>query len=155
MAPSTRKTRTNNGGPTTPPRISTRARRSDRSAGTRCTLPLDSLHDRRDPLPDADAHRREAPTPAGPDELVAEHRDQPRPAHPERMAEGDRPAVDVDLRRIQTELVDANERLRRERLVQLDQIEVADRDSGPLECLARRRNRSVSHDRRVDAGDRR
>ena len=97
------------------------------------------LHDRRDPLADADAHRREAVAAAGPAQLVDQHRDQAAAAHPERMAERDRAAVDVDLGRVEPELVDADERLGRERLVELDEVEVLDGDARPLERLARRR----------------
>ena len=47
----------------------------------------------------------------------------------------------------------AHERLRRERLVELDEIEVADGEAGPLQRLARGRDRADAHDRRIDAGD--
>ena len=43
--------------------------------------------------------------------------------------------------------------LRRERLVQLDQVDVGDRDAGALEQLAHRRDRADAHHPRVDAGD--
>ena len=72
---------------------------------------------------------------------------------PERVAERDRPAVDVDLLGIEPELVDAHDRLRGERLVELDEVEVVDADAGPLERLACRRDRPDAHDRGIDAGD--
>jgi len=49
------------------------------------------------------------------------------------MPDGDGPAVDVDPRRIEAELAHAGEGLRRERLVELDEIEVAHRDPGARE----------------------
>ncbi len=116
-------------------------------------LALDPLDDRGDPLADADAHRGEAVAAAGPAQLVGEHRDEPAAAHPERMAERDRPTVHVHLGGIEPELVDAHERLARERLVELDEIEVVDADPGPFERLARGRHGPDPHDRRVHPGD--
>ena len=86
-------------------------------------------------------------------QLVDEHRHQPRAAHPERMPERDRAAVDVDLLGIQAELVDARDRLAGERLVELDEVEVVDAEPGPRERLAGGRHGPEAHDRRVDAGD--
>ena len=51
------------------------------------------------------------------------------PLSAERVADRDRPAVDVHLRGIEAELVDAHERLRGEGLVELDQVEVLDADA--------------------------
>src|SRR4051812_29915743 len=64
------------------------------------SLPVDPLDPGRDPLPDPDAHRGQAPPPPRPAQLVAQHRDRAGTTHPEGMAERDRPAVDVDLCRI-------------------------------------------------------
>ena len=61
---------------------------------------------------------------------------------PERVPERDRAAVDVDPGRVEAELVDADERLRRERLVELDEVEVVDVEPGALERLAGRRDRA-------------
>src|SRR5437870_2233825 len=77
-----------------------------------------SFDDGGDPLADADAHRRQAVVPAGPTQLVRQHRDQPCSAHSQRMTQRDRTAVDIDLFLIQAELVDADDRLRGERLVE-------------------------------------
>ena len=52
------------------------------------------------------------------------------PVAPERVAEGDRAAVEVHLGDVETELVDAGERLRRERLVELDDVDLVERESG-------------------------
>src|SRR6476469_1713719 len=69
---------------------------------------VDAFDHRGDPLADADAHRREAVAAAGALQLMAQHRDQPGAAHPERVAERDRAAVHVDLVGVQAELVDAD-----------------------------------------------
>src|SRR3954470_12629493 len=108
-----------------PPRTSALVTAAAPSGGSSPTwLPLDALHDGRDALPHADAHRRDAVAPAGSAQLVDEHRHQASAARPERMARGDRPAVDVDLVRIEPELVDGHDRLAGEGLVQLDEVEV-------------------------------
>ncbi len=49
-------------------------------------------------------------------------------------------------------LTRAREHLRRERLVELDEVDVADLESGAGECLARRRDRTGAHHGRVNAG---
>ena len=69
------------------------------------------------------------------------------------MPESDRPAVHVHLRRIDAQLADAGQRLARESLVQLDQVEVADRESGPKQGLAGGRNRTQPHHRGIHSGD--
>src|SRR5262245_13352667 len=102
-----RTTMRNSGGPITP------SVNNSRTVALLVRSVLDAFDDGRDPLPHPDAHRGEAVATAGPAQLVAEHRDQPRSAHPERMAQRDRAAVHVDLCRIQPEVVDADEGLRR------------------------------------------
>ena len=49
--------------------------------------------------------------------------DQPRAAHPERVPDCDRAAVDVDPLRVEAELADHREALRGEGLVELDQVD--------------------------------
>src|SRR4051794_34231478 len=70
------------------------------------------------------------------------------------MAERDRAAVDVHALRVEPELADDHEALRRERLVQLDEIDVRDVDPGALEELAHGGDRSDAHHARVDPGNR-
>ena len=53
---------------------------------------------------------------------MQERDDEPRAAHPERVAERDRAAVHVHLLGVESELVDADEGLRGEGLVELDEI---------------------------------
>ena len=87
-----------------------------------------ALERRRLALADADAERREAVAAAAAAQLVQQRDDEPRAAHPERMAERDRAAVHVHLLGVEAELPDHDEALRGERLVQLDQVEVSDVD---------------------------
>src|SRR5436189_132722 len=68
----------------------------------------------------------------------------------DRMAERYRAAVDVELVRIEAELLADRDGLRSERLVGLDQIEILDRPSGLLERRLRGRHRADTHDRRID-----
>src|SRR4029077_5683732 len=76
-------------------------------------------------LAHADAERRE-PVPAVPAaQLVQERDDQTGAAHTEGGPHGDRAAVHVHLLVVEAELADDGEALRRERLVQLHQVEVA------------------------------
>jgi len=70
-----------------------------------------AFEERRLALPDADAQRGEAVAPTAPAELVQERHDEARARHSERVAERDRPAVDVHLRRIEAELAHDGERL--------------------------------------------
>ncbi len=58
---------------------------------------------------------------------VDQRREDPRPARADRMAQRDRAAVDVDLRGIELQLPRHRQRLRRERLVQFEEIELAER----------------------------
>src|SRR5438874_4537898 len=109
-----------------------------------------SLEKSRLALADADTKRREAVTPSAPTQLVQQRHDEPRAAHPERMAEGDSATVHVHLLRVQAQLVDDDEALRRESLVQLDEIELAHLDIGACQHLLHRRNRTDPHYTRID-----
>src|SRR5262249_62069742 len=68
------------------------------------------------------------------------------------MAERDRPAVDVDLPGVPAEVLVDGAGLRRERLIGLDQIEIAYVPPGLLERRARGRDRAGAHDRGIDPG---
>jgi len=72
-------------------------------------------------------------------------------AHAERMSQGDGAAVDVDLFRIEAQLLDHGQRLCRERLVQLDQVELVHRERGLLQRLVRGGHRTHPHLAWVDA----
>ena len=71
----------------------------------------------------------------------------------ERVAEGDRPAVDVELVPADTELLGRRDHLGGERLVQLDQVDVVDRQPGARQRHPARLDRSEAHDLRVEPGD--
>ena len=66
----------------------------------------------------------------------------------------DRAAVDVDLLVRHAHLLHEAHRHRGERLVDLEQVDVVDRQAGLGERLARRRHRAGEHDGRVGAGER-
>jgi len=57
----------------------------------------DPLDEKCDPLPDADAHRRECASPLDALELVESRSDEPRAAGAERMADGNRSTVRIDV----------------------------------------------------------
>src|SRR5256886_16427975 len=63
----------------------------------------------------------------------------------EGVTERDAAAVDVALRGIELQLADAGDRLRRERFVQLDEIDLIDCQTGSFEGLLCRGNRAESH----------
>ena len=71
------------------------------------------------------------------------------------MAERDRAAVGVHLRRIvgEAELAEHGETLRGESLVQLDRVEIADLQSQPLHQLFRSGRRADAHDARRHTRD--
>ena len=75
-----------------------------------------------DALAHADAHAGRAAGDAAPPHLVQQGGHDPRAGAAERMPDGDRAAVDVDPVRVGLELVHDRHRLRRERLVDLDQV---------------------------------
>ena len=125
--------------------IATCVRVKEPSRGEECSLPL----------ADADAHRREAITPPATAKLVQQRGDEPGAAHAQRVPDRDCAAVDVHPLLVEPELPHDGEALRRERFVQLDQIELIDGHPGAVEELAHRRDRSDPHHRRVDSGGRR
>ena len=123
-----------------------------RSLIARARVPTTGLsHDRGDALAAADAGGRQAALLAAAPQLEQQRQQQPRAAHAERMAERDRAAVDVDLVAIEPELLLDREILAGERLVDLDQIDVVERQAGARQRLARRRRRTHAHQRRLDA----
>src|SRR5687767_9156925 len=103
------------------------------------------LQQQRDALAAADAQRDEA-------ELVtlALHLRQAlggdeRAGRRDRMAERDGAAVRVDLRGVEVEVADDRERLRGERLVELDHADLVERAPGLLHRAAHRRDRTDAH----------
>src|SRR5262245_8895760 len=123
-------------------------------AGAATVELVDSLNDGSDPLAHANTHGRQATRAVAPLHLMNQTRHDARAAASERMPQRDRPAINVDFARIHVQLLDARERLRREGLVQLDQVDVVNRQTGAFERFGRRRNRSNAHERRMDARNR-
>src|SRR5215470_655668 len=124
-------------------------RRPSRSAigGTR----LESFDDRRDSLPEADAHRLQSVALACPLELVEQRGHQLGARAAEGMAERDRAAVDVDPAHVRVILALPRQYHGRERLVDLDQIDLVERHTGLAEHALGRRDRAREHDDRIDA----
>src|SRR5579872_7603590 len=93
---------------------------------------LNRFDNRRDALTAADAGGRDAARLTAAAELQNERQQQARAAHAERMAERDRAAVHVHAIAIQAELLFDGEILAGERLVDLEQIDVRERQAGAL-----------------------
>ena len=71
----------------------------------------------------------------------------------ERVAEGDRAAVDVEPLLVDPQLAGAGEDLGGEGLVQLDQVDLVEREAGGGEGAGDRLDRADAHVGGVDAGD--
>ena len=107
-------------------------------------------HDR-EALADADADRRDAVLPAVGLERVGERAEDAPAGRAERVADGDRAAVDVHALGVEVlPLAHAGERLRGERLVELDGVDVAPADAGALERPVGRLDRADAEDVGVD-----
>src|SRR6266699_3555052 len=78
----------------------------------------------------AAAQRRRAEAAAAPLQLIGQVQREPGAAHPDRMAERDRAAIDVDDVLADLQIAHRLDRDRRERLVDFDQIQVRDRQPG-------------------------
>src|ERR1041385_8318613 len=78
-------------------------------------------------------------------QLPENTRSQLRARATERVAHRDRAAVNVDLIRIQSQRLDHRERLCGKRFVQLDHIDVVERQSGEFQCLRNREHWPNAH----------
>src|SRR4030095_15821928 len=90
-----------------------------------------------------------------PVQRVEQRAGDPRAGHPERVADRDRAAVDVQLLDRDAEVAVRRDDLRGGRLVDLHQGDVVDGHAGPLERLPGRLDRAQAHDlwrQRGDAG---
>src|SRR5687767_3258842 len=99
----------------------------------------------------ADAKRRKAPLRVAPLHLEKQGREHARAGRPDRMADGDRPAIDVDDVGVPAEILVDRASLCREGLVRLHQLEVLLLPAGLLERPPRCGDRPRAHDRRIDA----
>src|SRR5690349_10315113 len=109
-------------------------------------LRSDALEDPRRALAGADAHRHHAVPEVAAAQCVDDRRRTDRAGGAERVAERDRAAHRVDLRRIEPDGVDDGERLRGERLVELDPADV-------VELQPRVRERRLDRLDRADSDD--
>ena len=112
----------------------------------------DALERHGDRAAAAEAQRREAVAALPARELVEQRRHDPGPARADRVAERDRPAVDVDLVPVEAELPAIGEGLGGERLVDLDQVERLDRQLDPVEQPADALDRGEEQPLRLDLG---
>src|SRR6266508_4562458 len=87
-------------------------------------------------------------------EVVEHGADEHGAGGAERVAHRDRAAVDVELLVRDAQVLLVPEHYRGERLVQLEQVDVLDGQTGGLQHLLRRRRRAGQHDRRVGAAGR-
>src|SRR5216684_195069 len=93
----------------------------------------------------ADAHRHDAPLCLAPTALLQEVAGQPRAGHPERVADGDRAAVDVVLVGIDAKLVTGIEALAGKSLVELPNIDIVDFKTMALQQLRHSEDRTDAH----------
>src|SRR6478736_6795252 len=93
----------------------------------------DALDGHRDRSSAAEAEGGKPVAPLASGQLVEEPGHDPGAAGTDRVAEGDGAAVDVDLVPVEAELATVGQRLRGERLVDLDQVERLDRHLDPIE----------------------
>ena len=89
-------------------------------------------------------------------ELVEQRAEDHRAGRAERMAHGDGAAVDVDLGVVEVERLQVAQHDRRERLVDLEQVDVGERHAGALEHLLGHVDRAGEHHGglRADIGER-
>src|SRR6185295_17165263 len=106
----------------------------------------DALEDSRRALAGADAHRHHAVLEVLAAQRVDDGRRADRPGRAERMAERDRAADRIDLRRVEADGVDDRERLRGERLVELDPADVVQLQPRVRERRRDRLDRPDPHD---------
>ena len=111
----------------------------------------DAFDDARRALPHADAHRDHAVLQVVPAQRVHDGGGADRTGGAQRVAERDRTAHRVDLGGVQLERVDHRQRLRGERLVQLDPADVADLQPGVAQRRGDGLDRADAHDLRRHA----
>src|SRR5207248_2240791 len=96
----------------------------------------------------ADAHRLQAPLLVVELQRVDQRAGDPGAGHAERVADRDRAAVDVELvaERVDAEVARRRDDLRRERLVDLHEVDVVDGLAGPGQGDLGRLDRAETHD---------
>src|SRR5690349_2620452 len=106
----------------------------------------DPFEDARRTLTGADAHRDHAVLEVVAAQGMHDRRRADRTGRAERVAERDRAAHRIDLRAVELDGVDDRERLRRERLVQLEPVHVVDLQAGIAQRGRNRLDRADAHD---------
>ena len=99
----------------------------------------------------ADAHRDHAVSDLAPLHFVQKRRRQLGARAPERVTKRDRAAVDVQPAGIDRQRPQTGEHLRRERLVELDEVDLIERQAGELQDFLHRRHRADAEPLRFDA----
>src|SRR4029077_18037844 len=112
---------------------------------------LSILDQKRDPLPAADASRRDAIAQVRPFQLARQGHGEAHAGRAERMADRDCAAVDVELVLVEIERTRAGHHLRTERLVDLEAGDVGYCQAGLLQHRVDRRHRADAHDLGRDA----
>src|SRR5437588_3983353 len=106
------------------------------------------LEDHRHALAAADAHGLQTERLVTGAQTVEQGARDARSGHAERVTDGDRAAVDVELVDVDAELTVRRDHLGGERLVDLREVDVVDREPGALERLPGGLDRAESHDLR-------
>src|SRR5260370_30829838 len=114
------------------------------------SLLLDSLHRQRDALTDADAHGGKREFAAALLQTVHGSERKARTRHAQRVTKRNGPPVGIDVLGIvaHAQLAQTGKPLRRERLTDLDQIEIPDLESQTFHQLAGGRHCANAHDPR-------
>ena len=102
----------------------------------------------------ADAHRHHAVLLLAAAQAVHQRRRAHRAGRAERMAERDRAAERIDFRRVEADIADHRQRLRGERFVEFDPVQLLLRDADLLQRARNRFLRPDAHDLRRHAGHR-
>src|SRR4051812_2048778 len=106
----------------------------------------DALEDGSHALATTDAHRLESERLVLELQTVDQRAGDARAGHAERVTDGDRAAVHVEPVDVDAELLVRRDDLRRERLIDLDEVEVIDGHVRAGECLLARLDRAETHD---------
>ena len=100
----------------------------------------------------ADAQRRQALFCVALLHFMDQRHQNPRAGRADGMADRDRPAIDIELFPVPTELLADRQRLGGKGFISFDQIQTIDRPSRLLQRRPAGRDRTGSHDRGIDAG---
>ena len=114
----------------------------------------DALYRDRGGFAAADAERRDAAVLSLVAQCVDQRAQDARPTRAQWVAERDGSPAHVDHVGVEIQRPNDSHRLGRERLVQLEQVDVPSTPAGPLQCPRDSRDRTQSHNHRIYAGRR-